>query len=74
MVCGGAHHAPLRIRDVDGRSLRKDDVRIDPLYSHRLNRTPLFMNEVLTFDPHVLYLDSELVLSMLLLSKDQLSS
>ena len=74
VVCGGAHHAPLRIRDVDGRSLRKDDVRIDPLYSHRLNRTPLFMNEVLTFDPHVLYLDSELVLSMLLLSKDQLSS
>ena len=74
VVCGGAQHAPLRIRDVDGRSLRKDDVRIDPLYSHRLNRTPLFIHEVLTFDPHVLYLDSELVLSMLLLSKDQLSS
>jgi hypothetical protein len=74
VVCGGSHHAPLRIRDVDGRSLRKDDVRIDPLYSHRLNRTSLFMDEVLTFDPHTLYLDSELVLSMLLLSKDQLSS
>ena len=74
VVCGGAHHVPLRIRDVDGRSLRKDDVRVDPLYSHRLNRTPLFMDEVFTFDPHVLYLDSELVLSMLLVSKDQLSS
>ena len=74
VVCGGAHHVPLRIRDVDGRSLRKDDVRVDPLYSHRLNRTPLFMDEVFTFDPHVLYLDTELVLSMLLVSKDQLSS
>ena len=74
VVCGGAHHVPLRIRDVDGRSLRKDDVRVDPLYSHRLNRTPLFMDEVFTFDPHVLYLDTELVLSMLLASKDQLSS
>jgi len=74
VVCGGAQHVPLRIRDVDGRSLRKDDVRVDPLYSHRLNRTPLFMDEVLTFDPHVLYLDTELVLSMLLVSKDQLSS
>jgi hypothetical protein len=47
---------------------------VDPLYSHRLNRTPLFMDEVFTFDPHVLYLDTELVLSMLLVSKDQLSS
>lgn len=76
VVCGGAQdrHTPLRIRDVDGRSLRRDDVRVDPLYSHRLNRTPLYMNEIFTFDPHVLYLDSELVLSMLLLSKDQLSS
>jgi hypothetical protein len=74
VVCGEAHHVPLRIRDVDGRSLRKDDVRVDPLYSHRLNRTPLFMDEVFTFDPHVLYLDTELVLSMLLVSKDQLSS
>jgi len=74
MVCGGANHVPLRIRDVDGRSLRKDDVRVDPLYSHRLNRTSLFLDEVFTFDPHVLYLDTELVLSMLLLSKDQLSS
>ena len=74
VVCGGAHHVPLRIRDVDGRSLRKDDVSMDPLYSHRLNRTPLFMDEVFTFDPHVLYLDTELVLSMLLVSKDQLSS
>ena len=74
VVCGGAHHVPLRIRDVDGRSLRKDDVRVDPLYSHRLNRTSLFMDEVFTFDPHVLYLDTELVLSMLLVSKDQLSS
>lgn len=74
VVCGDAHHVPLRIRDVDGRSLRKDDVRVDPLYSHRLNRTPLFIDEVFTFDPHVLYLDSELVLSMLLVSKDQLSS
>jgi hypothetical protein len=73
MVCGGAQHVPLRIRDVDGRSLRKDDVRVDPLYSHRLNRTPLFLDEVFTFDPHVLYLDTELVLSMLLVSKDQLS-
>lgn len=74
VVCGEAHHVPLRIRDVDGRSLRKDDVRVDPLYSHRLNRTPLFMDEVFTLDPHVLYLDTELVLSMLLVSKDQLSS
>jgi hypothetical protein len=74
MVCGGAQHVPLRIRDVDGRSLRKDDVRVDPLYSHRLNRTPLFLDEVFTFDPHVLYLDTELVLSMLLVSKDHLSS
>ena len=74
VVCGGAHHVPLRIRDVDGRSLRKDDVSMDPLYSHRLNRTPLFMDEVFTFDPHVLYLDTELVLSMLLVSKDHLSS
>lgn len=76
VLCGGAQdrHVPLRIRDVDGRSLRKNDVRIDPLYSHRLNRTPLFLDEIFTFDPHVLYLDTELVLSMLLLSKDQLSS
>jgi hypothetical protein len=74
IVCGGADHVPLRIRDVDGRSLRKNDVRVDPLYSHRLNRTPLFLDEVFTFDPYVLYLDTELVLSMLLVSKDQLSS
>lgn len=75
VICGGAQdrHVPLRIRDVDGRSLRKDDVRIDPLYNHRLNRTPLFLDEIFTFDPHVFYLDTELVLSMLLLSKDQLS-
>lgn len=74
VVCGDTHHVPLRIRDVDGRSLRKDDVRVDPLYSHRLNRTPLFLDEIVTFDPYVRYLDTELVLSMLLLSKDQLSS
>jgi hypothetical protein len=47
---------------------------VDPLYSHRLNRTPLFMDEVFTFDPHVLYLDTELVLCMLLVSKDHLSN